>query len=158
MLLRRGTGNAKVLVALWRAAAVVRVEAPAAYRESAWSYNTVTMIYSSPFCLSSWAHSLSGNAFSLTNGYTGREETETCGTFTSSCCWNPYTYIPTIPRDSSGKGKWCGEASCKQADGNLVCIKWGLLLFLNVLFLFSLLQTSWDFQNQVEHCISVHRW
>lgn len=91
-LLQRGTGNANVPV-LWRVTAIVRAKAPVTYRESVRGYSSVTVVYSSHFCLCSWSHNLSGNAFGHSNGCIGSEETETCGTYTPSCCWNHYTRV-----------------------------------------------------------------
>lgn len=92
MLLQCGTENANIL-ALWRVAATVRVKAPVTYRKSVWGYSSVTVAYSFHFHTSSWSHSLSGNAFSLSNDCIGSEETKTCGTYTLSCCWNHCTRV-----------------------------------------------------------------
>lgn len=57
-----------------------------------WAYGATA---ASPFIASimlHWNQRLSDNACSLSNGCTGSEETENCGTYTPHCCWNNWTH------------------------------------------------------------------
>lgn len=88
MLLQPTTGNANIPL-LWRVMATVRVKASVTHRV------THGATAASPFIAAitlHWNQRLSGNACSLSNGCTGSEETENCGTYAPHCCWNNWTH------------------------------------------------------------------
>lgn len=100
MLLQHGTGSANV-PALWRVMTTVRMETPIAYRKSIWGYSSVTGVYSSRFYLYSGTHSLSDNAFSLSNGCIESKETKTGGIYTPN--WNYCTRVSCVNTACSNK-------------------------------------------------------